>query len=72
MIQKKIMSEENNPLIDPWTKRRYNLCYRARLKGYRIKTPERTLYRGNTIDPSIEERLNEYGFHVQHVLFKTS
>lgn len=57
-------------LIDPKLKRRYNLCYRARKKGYQILTPERTVYRPKDgIDKRIEENLSKCGFHVQLTIF---
>lgn len=59
----------NTPKIKPQIKRRYNLCYRARRKDYRISTPEKTMYRGEVVDEQIERKLNEYGFHVQYLLF---
>lgn len=55
--------------IPPPIKRRYNLCYRARQKGYTINTPERTMYRPSCVDDKIERLLNDYGFFVQTTLF---
>lgn len=56
--------------IPPPVKRRYNLCYRARQKGYKINTPGRTIYRPKEIDRNIEAALREYGFHVQLTIFE--
>lgn len=55
--------------VEPALKRRYNLCYRARKIGYSIHTKQRTVYRGNVINESIEKDLYAYGFNVQLKLF---
>lgn len=57
-------------LPPPFIKRRYNLCYRARKKGYRIITTERIMYRPAEIDEKIERALNEFGFYVQTTIFQ--
>lgn len=56
--------------VDSRLKRRYNLCYRARKKGYTIHTKYRTMMRGRVIDTNIEHKLSTYGFAVQLNLFK--
>lgn len=58
--------------INPRTKRRYNLVYRARVKGYRISTPERTMWRPQQVDENIEKELSNFGFFVQTELFNES
>ncbi|ULB35652.1 hypothetical protein [Proteiniphilum propionicum] len=55
--------------VNPHVKRRYNLCYRARKKGYKIITPTRTIYRPNVIDSNIEKQLYEFGFAVQLTIY---
>lgn len=62
----------NQPIINPRTKRRYNLVYRARVKGYRISTPERTMWRPQQVDERIEKELSSFGFFVQTELFNES
>ena len=56
--------------IHPRLKRRYNLCYRARKKGYVIYTKERTMYRPARADLRIEKNLYKYGFVVQLTIFE--
>ena len=57
------------PKIPYPVKRRYNLCYLARKKGYTIKTAIKTMLRGRNIDAGLEKQLSAYGFHVQLNLF---
>lgn len=57
--------------VNPKLKRRYNLCYRARKKGYKILTATRTIYRPAEIDSNLEKQLYEYGFAVQLKIFKS-
>ncbi|MDD2245341.1 MAG: hypothetical protein PHR52_11755 [Fermentimonas sp.] len=56
--------------VNPKIKRRYNLCYRARKKGYKIITPTRTMYRPIESDINLENQLYEFGFAVQLTIFK--
>lgn len=64
--------KNTSPQINPRTKRRYNLVYRARVKGYRVSTPGRTLWRPPKYDKRLEGELAKFGFHVQTEIFNES
>jgi hypothetical protein len=54
--------------ISPRTKRRYNLVFKARKKGYIVFTGERMIHLPANADernPTIENKLADFGFHVQ-------